>query len=678
MKYSLGFFVFVLCTIVLCIFYASDAIFCVVSGAGNENLNGYYVAKDGYYQRTGTTMSSMPDVFTYFHEKYASSNDYVAFILFAKGYWLLSTPDKSGKLVTIYDADCGNSPDSMSSCVNQPPSTGWEQSSPASALPVPTVSSQTGNLVDSFSSSQSDSSNSNLSILWNQSVTTFILLTIFIIAYILWANRIDTSYISYSYDAVINRGEYWRIVTASLSHVDALHLLFNSMALYQMGSLESIYGSMTFAYLSFALVFITILICAAMDHVLIHRYQRVDQVHAQAIGYSCVLFAWMVAISVRLPEFCPIFIFPSFCIPTWVIPFPLAMQSWTGMSGLPINVGPFILLIFTKWIIPRSSFKGHLAGIIIGYPVAWNMLNFLTLPWTLSLLLLLWIVLRKQYVWTFASVEMSFWSLSEFVPFTSLVVFYGFVVLSLILAVLYAALLLWVSWWEQLLPRTVGIFVLVTSIWAKKIEYHAFSSSVQEDTGRYLWFTWLYLLVLWLYDVWNTIVYYEGRLYLRGCGLSTTTVRTMQVLSITVVMCTLAYLILLGRLLQETRSVQDVLQFLRLDSSSIYEDSAPVYERCCKSATVAFSGASFRAHRGGESRDGATHDDTSGGGIGLTTTTNASIADTEEGQRIGSGQGYDRLSQVSEHDRSTNSQSNPLHDGSNKDKQRNGSQSLPI
>jgi hypothetical protein len=66
-------------------------------------------------------------------------------------------------------------------------------------------------------------------------------------------------------------------------------------------------------------------------------------------------------------------------------------------SGLPVNLGPFLLLVVTKLILPKSSFVGHLSGIVIGYPLAWNVLDFLTPPVFLSIICLLYLYSRQLF-----------------------------------------------------------------------------------------------------------------------------------------------------------------------------------------------------------------------------------------------------------------------------------------
>eukprot|EP00953_Heterococcus_sp_UTEX-ZZ885_P006690 4078-Heterococcus_DN1.PRE.1 len=57
-------------------------------------------------------------------------------------------------------------------------------------------------------------------------------------AFLLWSRKVDPSAVAVSYDAVVSDREYWRCVTASFSHFEALHLGFNMMSLYNMGQLE--------------------------------------------------------------------------------------------------------------------------------------------------------------------------------------------------------------------------------------------------------------------------------------------------------------------------------------------------------------------------------------------------------------------------------------------------------
>jgi Rhomboid family len=72
--------------------------------------------------------------------------------------------------------------------------------------------------------------------------TTLLLCLNLWVAFLLWSRKVDPGAVAVSYDAVVSDREYWRCVTASFSHFEALHLGFNMMSLYNMGQLEQVYA----------------------------------------------------------------------------------------------------------------------------------------------------------------------------------------------------------------------------------------------------------------------------------------------------------------------------------------------------------------------------------------------------------------------------------------------------
>jgi membrane associated rhomboid family serine protease len=70
--------------------------------------------------------------------------------------------------------------------------------------------------------------------------TTLLLFLNLWVAFVLWSRKVDPGAVAVSYDAVVSDREYWRCVTASFSHFEALHLGFNMMSLYNMGQLEQV------------------------------------------------------------------------------------------------------------------------------------------------------------------------------------------------------------------------------------------------------------------------------------------------------------------------------------------------------------------------------------------------------------------------------------------------------
>ena len=85
-------------------------------------------------------------------------------------------------------------------------------------------------------------------------VTALLLASNLATAWHLHARRVPVDAVALSYDAVVRRGEYWRVVSASFAHFDLLHLGFNMMSLYNLMALEALFGSLAYASLTATLV----------------------------------------------------------------------------------------------------------------------------------------------------------------------------------------------------------------------------------------------------------------------------------------------------------------------------------------------------------------------------------------------------------------------------------------
>lgn len=69
------------------------------------------------------------------------------------------------------------------------------------------------------------------------------------------------------------------------------------------------------------------------------------------------------------------------------------------MTGaFPVNLGPFLLLFLTKLVLPQSSLTGHLAGIVLGFPLAWGLLGWVTPPLLGSVLVICFLFLEGLWV----------------------------------------------------------------------------------------------------------------------------------------------------------------------------------------------------------------------------------------------------------------------------------------
>jgi len=451
-----------------------DPVYCVVWHAGEEVANGFYGALNGVYLKRGTSPSTfLPDFFDMvsMHRDLSSSMG----MSLTKHMWIMS---RGSEVLYI------NTPSAQdaSKYIDSPPLEGWGWGNDVEKIPVtgvaPIISHCSGSLQDSPTSSTptAASASGNLRDVMQNPSTALLLLAITLYDLYLWAYRVESDKVAYSYDAVVNRGQYWRMLTASFAHFEPLHWLFNTVSLYQLGFLESAYGSTGYAYLSLDLIFVTQALCVAMDHVLIYRYNRPEIAQRLAVGYSCVLFAWMVAASVRMNKFCPIFLLPSLCFDTYRLP----------IFGLPVNAGPLILLIVTKIIIPQSSFLGHLSGIVIGYPLAWNWLDWLTPPLFCSLTAALCLYARGMFVWRYPGYELQAAApLADFVGSSGLAWLWRLqcaVYLSAMLALSSA----FVFGPLAAFPRFVLVFGAWSALQSRRCAHVTEMHNVVEDTGSHL------------------------------------------------------------------------------------------------------------------------------------------------------------------------------------------------
>uniref|UniRef100_A0A0D6R0D8 Peptidase S54 rhomboid domain-containing protein n=1 Tax=Araucaria cunninghamii TaxID=56994 RepID=A0A0D6R0D8_ARACU len=180
-----------------------------------------------------------------------------------------------------------------------------------------------------------------------------------------------------NYEAAME-GQHWRFITSAFSHISVIHLVFNMSALWSLGIVESL-GHMGLGvqfYLQYTLVLVVLsgLLVIGIYHVLIQRFKIDYFRRVTAVGYSCVVFGWMTILAVKQPS---------------------SKLDLFGVLSLPISFAPFESLVFTSIIVPQASFLGHLSGIIVGYAIAWGLIQGMNNYWAISMLG--WIVIAFIY-----------------------------------------------------------------------------------------------------------------------------------------------------------------------------------------------------------------------------------------------------------------------------------------
>ncbi|CAA7400174.1 unnamed protein product [Spirodela intermedia] len=164
-------------------------------------------------------------------------------------------------------------------------------------------------------------------------------------------------------------GHHWRVITSAFSHISVIHLVFNMSALWSLGAIEQL-GQMGLGvefYLHYTLVLVILsgLLVLGIYHVLIQRFKLDYFRRVTAVGYSAVVFGWMTILAVKQPS---------------------SKLNLFGVLSLPISFAPFESLVFTSIIVPQASFLGHLSGIIVGYSIAWGLIQGMNNYWAISML----------------------------------------------------------------------------------------------------------------------------------------------------------------------------------------------------------------------------------------------------------------------------------------------------
>ena len=201
-----------------------------------------------------------------------------------------------------------------------------------------------------------------------------------VLAGIYWNARTDPATVAKVYRRMVGGGghyEIWRSFSGATAHFEIWHLGLNMMSLLALGrDLEqgrsSMYPSIVFFLYNVSLIPVVTLIWLGLQwltdryyyhHVASTSNNAHHQHHRPTVGYSGVLFAWMVVASLEQQRTCPVIFWPDLCFDTY---------QWH--YGLKFNLGPVVQLVILQVLLPRVSLSGHLAGILAGFGVHWGLL----------------------------------------------------------------------------------------------------------------------------------------------------------------------------------------------------------------------------------------------------------------------------------------------------------------
>ncbi|CAN0250236.1 unnamed protein product [Pylaiella littoralis] len=370
----------------------------VVSGAGDADANGYYKwepTASAYIKSAQKPAGAwrVPNVYDLVSRgpEFRKDASPLFFLKSAEGNRRNRHEDQSRGARVWHLVRAGvleyHSRDATSSLDNTPPSTGWVDAGLTSdAAPGPEVQ-RCGKRVAPDPDPDAAGGNGirkgrgafelgeGPAEILNYPGTVLLLAVNLAFAYHLWAKRVSPDAVCVSYALFWEEREYWRLFTASFSHFEPLHLIFNAMGTWNTREMERLLGTFRYLYLSLNLVVSTIMLVMLAKHALVKWRGLESHRERGAVGFSCVLFAYMTYLAVAMREFCPVGESLSMlCFSTRSIPL------LGGLPSLPVNLGPFFSLVGAQVIMPRAGFLGHLSGILMGYLMAWGFLGGISTP----------------------------------------------------------------------------------------------------------------------------------------------------------------------------------------------------------------------------------------------------------------------------------------------------------
>ncbi|KAG6952534.1 hypothetical protein JG688_00013234 [Phytophthora aleatoria] len=146
-------------------------------------------------------------------------------------------------------------------------------------------------------------------------------------------------------DRVISHWDLTRIVASGLIHVDDWHLYHNMISFLWKGyNLEYKLGSVRFLRTVGYLLLLCHVLVVVVALVLATGFQMPGPLHQCSVGFSGVLFALKVLLNHNSPAFSSVY---GFRVPT-------KYAAW-------------LELVVIHFLVPRSSFMGHMCGILAGY-----------------------------------------------------------------------------------------------------------------------------------------------------------------------------------------------------------------------------------------------------------------------------------------------------------------------
>lgn len=229
---------------------------------------------------------------------------------------------------------------------------------------------------------------------------TYFWMAVNIALYLLyWQRKVPVTTVALNVQLLL--GDLGRALTGNLAHFEIWHLGVNMMSASALGAdmaLERSLGSIPLFLLTLSWIPLTTIVVVGLLWTKTKWLSRDTTSSSTStiasamvssfpnmVGFSGILFAWMVVATLQSQQrSCPVFFLPNLCFDVYQI------------GGFSVSLGPLVQLVVLQVILPRASFVGHLAGIVVGFLFHWRIQP--SLEWSQPCLLFPAIWLGGKYL----------------------------------------------------------------------------------------------------------------------------------------------------------------------------------------------------------------------------------------------------------------------------------------
>ncbi len=194
---------------------------------------------------------------------------------------------------------------------------------------------------------------------FNLPIATLVLLAVNCLVHtIVFVTTANLGLFSIATFLVIDKGEYYRILTSAFVHGGLMHIGMNMMSLVQLlPSLESQFGTLQVFIMSMWAIIVEGCLYVGMNYLLgTYLTNNPQWLYNSGVGYSGVLFTYAICESYHST---------------------VQTRSVFGFCTVSSKVYPWLLLVLISLLLPNISFMGHLSGILTGVLIVNGKLQFL-------------------------------------------------------------------------------------------------------------------------------------------------------------------------------------------------------------------------------------------------------------------------------------------------------------